>query len=382
MINRVLLRWSFAAILVVATGVLEVGCKKDESPTSPGGGGGLPTFSFATSGQTFTVPASGGAARAVLTGGTLPYTITSSPNAGVATASLSYDTLTVTPVAPGSTSITITDSLGMSQDRIVTLGITVTGGTTGNLGSGTVTVNSTVGNRSYTGAGVFPIGAGPSVIAVYDTVSHVMVMLGYRQISGSHYDYALLSIFMPQGVAAGTYGGDTVGFEAGYNIDTTHTDSTSYRGVSGTITVSTVSGNNVSGTYSGQATQLVSGTTANFSGTFNVTYVRGIEPIGGGGGSTGNIPITVGSGTHPQYSWTGGGVVSLTVVRASDPGTPIWYIICSTGGDCINSPVTHGTTPTGATAIATTELTLTAGVQYRVIVVRTNNDFGSADFTP
>lgn len=378
--NSLWVRWLCATMLVAAIAVLDIGCKKDESPTSPGGGG-LPTFSFATSGQTFTVPASGGAARAVLTGGTLPYTITSAPSASVATASLTYDTLTVTPVGPGSTSISITDSLGMLQDRVVTLNITVTGTSGGgNFGSGTVTVNSSVGNRSYTGTGVFPIGAGPSVIAVYDTISHGLFMLGYRQISGSHYDYALLSIFMPQGVTAGTYGGDTVGFEAGYNIDTTHTDSLSYSGVSGTITVSTVSGNTASGSYAGQATQLSSGSTANFNGTFNVTYVRGIEPVTGGG-TAGNIPINVGLGTHPQYSWTGGAVRSVTVVRTADPGTPVWYVVC-TSGDCINSPVTHGTTPSGATALVSTELTLTAGVQYRVIVLRTNNDFGTSDFTP
>jgi hypothetical protein len=268
------------------------------------------------------------------------------------------------------------------QDRVVTLGITVTGSTGGNFGSGTVTVNSTVGNRSYTGTGVFPIGAGPSVIAIYDTSLHALFMLGYRQVSGRNYDYALLSIYMPQGVATGTYGGDTVGFEAGYNIDTTHTDSLAYSGVSGTITVSSVSGNNVSGSYAGQATQLSSGSTAGFSGTFNVTYARGVQPIGGGGGTSGNIAVTAGSGTHPQYSWAGGGVQSVSVFRTADPTTAIWQIVCSSGGDCLASPVTHGTTPANGLALVSTELTLTAGVQYRVIVYRSSGDFGSADFIP
>ena len=279
MINRALLRWSCAAALVAVTGVLEIGCKKDESPTSSGGGGGLPAYSFGTSGQTFPVPVSGGAARAVLTGGTLPYTITSSPNPTVALASLSHDTLTVTPVAAGSTSISIADSLGMLQDRVVTLGITVSGSTGSGYGSGTMTVSSTAGNRSFTGTGVWPPAAGPSVLAVYDTVLRTLYMLGYQRVSGSHYDFVLMYVLMPTGVTTGTYEvGQYSAFQVGYNADTTYTDTTAYAGESGNVVISSVSGLNAMGSYSGTAS-LNGATAIAMSGTLNVTFVVGRAPM-------------------------------------------------------------------------------------------------------
>lgn len=290
MINRALVRWSCAAALVAVTGVLEIGCKKDESPTSPGGGGGLPTYSFGTSGQTFTVPASGGAARAVLTGGTLPYTITSSPNPAVAGASIAHDTLTVTPAAAGSTSITITDSLGSTLDRVVTLGITITGSSGSGYGSGTMTAASSAGNLSFTGTGVWPPAAGPSVLAVYDTLARTLYMLGYQHLSGSHYNFVLMYVVMPSGVATGTYAvGQFSSFQVGYNADTTYTDTTAYTGVSGNVVVSSVTGLNAIGNYSGTAS-LNGATPIAMSGTLNVTFVNGRAPIT----SAGDRPSMVG----------------------------------------------------------------------------------------
>lgn len=276
-------RFLWVLVFAVLISVMENGCKKDdENPVTPGGGG-IATFNFTTSNQTFTVPSTGGAAKAKLTGGTLPYSITSAPDPGVANAYLSTDTLTVAPVAAGSTSITITDSNPENQDnpRVVTIGITVTGGGTGGYGSGTVTDSSTIGLRSFTGVGAWPPGAGPSVLAVYDTLARTLFMLGYRKVSGTHYDFALVVAVMPTGPATGTYVVGQGGFfQVGYNsdiVDTTSIDTTSYLAVSGGVTVSTVSGSNVVGRYSG--TSSLRGTTPiPMSGSFNAIFVNGRVP--------------------------------------------------------------------------------------------------------
>ncbi|MBM2841020.1 MAG: hypothetical protein HW412_1548 [Bacteroidetes bacterium] len=95
--------------LVVVLGILTTGCKKDDAPTSTPPAG-ITTFNFTSANQSLPVTTAGGATKAKLTGGTLPYAITSAPNNAVATATVSNDTLTVTPVAAGTTSITIEDS--------------------------------------------------------------------------------------------------------------------------------------------------------------------------------------------------------------------------------------------------------------------------------
>jgi hypothetical protein len=105
---------------------------------------------------------------------------------------------------------------------------------------------------------------------------------------------------------------------------------------------------------------------------------------GNGGGHSGNeISITVtGSGATPSYSWAGGGGQSLTVVRQSAPGTPVW-VIATPGRDGITSPITQGTVPAGAIEVVATERTLTPGVAYRVTVARiATNNAGWKDFTP
>jgi hypothetical protein len=265
--------------LIFALTVFNFGCKKDESPTSPGGGGGLTTFSFGTAGQTFTVPASGGAARARLIGGALPYAVTGSPNPGVAIAALDHDTLTVLPMAPGSTSITIADS---QYAHFVTIQLVVTGTPSSDWGSGTVTTASSPGNLSFTGTGVWPPQAGPSVCALYDTSYHVMgafFVFGYQRVSGPNYNVVELAAVVPLGgLVAGTYTYSQIAVAVAYNIDTTGwVDSLAYRAVSGSIVIGSVSGSNATGTYSVMARK-GSGLPIQFTGTFNVRYVVGVIP--------------------------------------------------------------------------------------------------------
>lgn len=268
--------WSWIVFLGISMSVLEVGCKKDESnPVAPGPTG-LPTFDFGASNQSFNVSGSSGPTRAKLTGGTLPYTITGEPSPQVASASLSHDTLTVLPIAAGSTSISIADSLG---DRVVIIAINVTG-SGGSLGSGTITTVSTAGNLSLVGSGLWPPIGGPSVLAVYDTVAREFVVLGYQQVSGPHFNFILVGANMPTSVTAGSYtiDGTVTGFQLGFNADTTAGSNSAYGSVSGSILVSSVIGAHVTGSYTGQAV-LGSGQPTQFDGVFDVVYVRGISPI-------------------------------------------------------------------------------------------------------
>ena len=124
-----------------------------------------------------------------------------------------------------------------------------------------------------------------------------------------------------------------------------------------------------------------------FALCFSLLFISCSEdnPAGGGNnnsGGSGNITITVSGGTNPQYSWSGGNIFSVTVVRTSAPAVPVWGIVTA-GQDNIASAVTHGTTPGGAIQAFSTETTLSGGVQYRVTVARINgSDFGFTDFTP
>ena len=101
----------------------------------------------------------------------------------------------------------------------------------------------------------------------------------------------------------------------------------------------------------------------------------------GNGDPSPGITITVGSGTTSTYSWTGGGVFTLTV-QCTQSGQPVWQIISDSGGDTIESPVTHGTVPSGAIEAVSIEPELSEDDPYRVSVIRTTEEFGFTDFTP
>ena len=126
------------------------GCKSDETTAPPGGGTG---FTSAFPGNSVTITP-GTASSAKLTGGTPPYTITTAPNASVATATISNDTVRIAAVGSGSTSVTISDASPSAGDnpevRTLTINITVPGGST-------ITVNGFVrdfGGEPIAGAAV------------------------------------------------------------------------------------------------------------------------------------------------------------------------------------------------------------------------------------
>lgn len=286
-----LLTTLFVSGLVVALSIFSMGCK--ESVTGPGGSGG---GGFAVSPNPVNVQV-GQQATATVSGGRQPYSVRTGPNVSIATASLTGATLTVTGVAVGTTFVVLQDSGGVDSVR-VNINVTTAGGG-GGYGSGTITSTSaTQGNLSFTGQGIWPAGAGPSVIAVYDTVVGGLQVLGYQQVSGGNYDFILMQFLAPGGVSVQTYpiGENTAQILIAANVDTNQADSMAFSSISGSINVTSVSGSTVQGTYSISAIRLATNTTASFTGTFNVTYVRGravVETGGGGGGGGGTASFTL-----------------------------------------------------------------------------------------
>jgi hypothetical protein len=146
-----------AALLLVG------GCKKDETTAPQNNTPGF-TSSFANNSLTIN---SGNTSSAKLTGGTPPYTITSPPNPTVATASITNDTVHITAVGSGSTSVMISDaspSMGDSPEaNTLTINITVPGGAT-------ITVNGLVkdfADQPVAGAAVLVPGK-PAVTSATD----------------------------------------------------------------------------------------------------------------------------------------------------------------------------------------------------------------------
>ena|SRR5688572_27784831 len=103
----------------------------------------------------------------------------------------------------------------------------------------------------------------------------------------------------------------------------------------------------------------------------------GTGPDGEGGSE---FDITISGGTKPTYTWPGGPAFSVSVVRVSAPGTIVWGM--ATPAMTIPSPVTHGNVSGGGLVTASTETTLTAGVNYRVAITRADQKTGFKSFTP
>ena len=112
---------------------------------------------------------------------------------------------------------------------------------------------------------------------------------------------------------------------------------------------------------------------------FNCKKSSTDEDEGGNGDGTsgGSISITIGSGMTPGFSWAGGGVTSITV---NEKGTTnIFWSVTTPMSDGISSPVTYGTTPSGAVQVSNTPLE--SGKTYTVTAVRTNADNGWKEFS-
>lgn len=121
------------ALLVMSVITLQLGCKKDDTPSGGGGGtgGGLTANPTSISVQV------GQQATATISGGRPPYSIQTAPTASVATAAISGATLTVSGIGAGSASVTVRDSSGAAT---VSLPISVTT-PGGGSGSASFTLN-------------------------------------------------------------------------------------------------------------------------------------------------------------------------------------------------------------------------------------------------
>jgi Regulator of chromosome condensation (RCC1) repeat len=81
--------------------------------------------------------------------------------------------------------------------------------------------------------------------------------------------------------------------------------------------------------------------------------------------------VQVSTGTAPTYSWLVGNVSSVFVVRTDAPNNPVWGISAQGGAEIIPSPVVQGTitfSDPNLQLMSSAELTLTAGVNYRVCI--------------
>ncbi len=94
-------------------------------------------------------------------------------------------------------------------------------------------------------------------------------------------------------------------------------------------------------------------------------------------GPTGQIPVTVSSGTQPEISWSGGNIMMLMVLADGSDGE-MWYLLSTTG---LSSPITYGNVPAGAMEMVPAR-PLTPGTRYQVIVVGEEGEVGMAMFTP
>ena len=151
------MRFQMLGLALSAALLLVGGCKKDET-TAPVNN--TPGFTSSFTNNSVTIDP-GNTSSAKLTGGTPPYTITSPPNPTVATASIMNDTIHITTVGSGTTSIMISDaspSMGDSPEaNTLTINITVPGGAT-------ITVNGFVkdfADQPVTGAAVLIPGKQP-----------------------------------------------------------------------------------------------------------------------------------------------------------------------------------------------------------------------------
>ena len=113
------------------------------------------------------------------------------------------------------------------------------------------------------------------------------------------------------------------------------------------------------------------------------------DTIPGPGPKAPDFTVTVtfpsGSNLTPVYSWGAGNAASLRVIPTAAFSDIAWQIVTENGaGDPVNniaSPVTHGTTPTGATVSVANELVLTPSTNYQVTVAKANGEAGFVEFT-
>lgn len=84
---------------------------------------------------------------------------------------------------------------------------------------------------------------------------------------------------------------------------------------------------------------------------------------------TGNVEISVSSGTKPVFSWTPECKIYLLLVENTSNGSDVWGIKTE-GSNSIAPSVTYGSIPKGAEILSEENgtLNLISGTEYRVIL--------------
>ena len=106
----------------------------------------------------------------------------------------------------------------------------------------------------------------------------------------------------------------------------------------------------------------------------------GGDPVAGlAVGGNGNVVISVGTGTTPSISWTGGNATRFSITQASGGGV-MWNLhsLNTTG---FAAPLTFGVVPSGA-AEDNADAPLSQGTDYRVNITLADGSTGSRIFRP
>lgn len=227
-------------------------------------------------------------------GGTYPYSISSAPNNAVATVVLSSTAIFITGVAPGQTSVTISDNATPKNSTTIT--ITVPTPQTFTT-AGKISFSSSVGDMAIEGIygasdpSIFPpndVGVG-GFVTKYEFISNnTGQLIGYKKKSITKLDIVFIyfskSSFSPEIISLDTtdqfqrnnFGMIFFGFDVEMNIQ----NNVTYASHNGTLEITQYSEKSIAGKFSGSASQLGSngpplpGNNATFSsGVFDMPLI-------------------------------------------------------------------------------------------------------------
>jgi hypothetical protein len=83
--------------------------------------------------------------------------------------------------------------------------------------------------------------------------------------------------------------------------------------------------------------------------------------------------------SSPEYVWDGPPAFSIHVASMTSPTALVWGIADST--NALRSPLSHGVTPSGATAVVPRPARLRQGTTYLVTITLADGRMGRTQFT-
>lgn len=277
------MRSCFMAIAIIASVFLLTDCKKESDPVAPK----TPALGSTSLSLLVLVEGSG---TFVVSGGTEPYTISTTTNPSVISASITQRVVKVVGVNTGAATVTVTD--GSSPARSVTVTVTVTTKITAGT-AGSVSFSSNRGNYSASGIaefGTYAPASGQGAIAMQDYES--IFLLSYKVNSSTNMDMTLIGFVNNTYDYKGTFSYPDVGriVYISYYPGTNPTDSTFLSSgyllaSSATAQVTSFSASALAGTFFGngyfiQDTSIVSDKTITVTnGVFSAPIVHiGLMP--------------------------------------------------------------------------------------------------------